>query len=53
MSLPKDFGNVYMALRKALNGLYIHMVNRSITATFKGERPLSVREVFKPVDDDL
>jgi hypothetical protein len=45
--------NVYMALRKALNGLYIHKVNRSITATFKGEQRQSVREVFKPVDDDL
>ena len=46
-------GNVYMTLRKVINGLYIHKVNRSVTAVFAGGERQPVREVFKPISNDL
>jgi hypothetical protein len=44
--------NVYLPLRKAINGLYIHKVAAKVTIkTEQGRVP--VRELFKPVDTDL
>lgn len=45
--------NVFMPLQKAANNLYIHKVAPSATAEFEGKGTLSVREVFKSIDDDL
>src|SRR5271157_2585635 len=44
--------NVYLPLRKAINNLYIHKVAKTVTIKTERGRE-SVREVFKPVDDDL
>jgi hypothetical protein len=45
--------NVFMPLQKAANNLYIHKVAPSATAEFEGKGRLSIREVFKAIDDDL
>ena len=39
-------GNVSMTLRKVINGLYIHKVNRSVTAVFAGGERQPVRKVL-------
>ena len=44
--------NVYLPLRKAINNLYIHKVAKTVTIKTERGRE-SVRDVFKPIDDDL
>ncbi len=44
--------NVCMPLQKAANALYIHKVSPSATAEFEVKGRLSIRAVFKGVDQD-
>ncbi len=44
---------VYLSLRKAINGLYIHSAKRSTTVYFGNMGKMSVRKVFESVDKDL
>jgi len=45
--------NVYLPLRKTVNGLYIHAASKNTAVYFEGIGNLPVREVFKEVDADL
>jgi hypothetical protein len=44
---------VYLALKKAISGLYIHKANANVLVEFEGKGKLSVRSVFKEIDNDL
>ena len=45
--------NMYLPLKKTINQLYIHTASKSTKIYFEGVGKLSVREVFKSVDNDL
>lgn len=45
--------NVYLSLKKVVNGLYIHSAKRSAKVYFENVGKMSVRKVFESVDKDL
>lgn len=45
--------NIYMPLKKAIGGLYIHTASKSSAVYFENVGKVSVREVFKNTDKDL
>ncbi len=45
--------NIYMPLKKAIGGLYIHTASKNNTVYFENVGKVSVREVFKNTDKDL
>lgn len=44
---------VYLALRKVINGLYIHSASKSTKVYFENVGKISVRKVFESVDKDF
>lgn len=45
--------NTYMTLKKAINNLYIHNVPKNLLVFFENVGKISVKKVFKSIDDDL
>lgn len=45
--------NIYMPLKKAIGGLYIHTASKNATVYFENVGEVSIREVFKNTDKDL
>ena len=45
--------NIYMPLKKAIGGLYIHTASKNSAVYFENVGKVSVREVFKNTDKDL
>lgn len=44
---------IFMPLKKAISGLYIHTANANVLVEFEGKGKMSVRTVFKQMDKDL
>jgi hypothetical protein len=51
--LAKLDSKVYLPLKKAINGLYIHSASKSAKVKFENVGKISVREAFENTDDDL
>ncbi|MBD3340613.1 MAG: hypothetical protein GF353_16010 [Candidatus Lokiarchaeota archaeon] len=51
--LAKLDSKVYLPLKKAVNGLYIHSASKSAKVNFENVGKVSVREAFENTDDDL
>lgn len=45
--------NIYIPLKKAIGGLYIHTASKNATVYFENVGEVSIREVFKNTDKDL
>ena len=45
--------NIYMPLKKAIGGLYIHTASKNNAVYFENVGKVSIREVFKNTDKDL
>ena len=45
--------NVYLPLKKAINGLYIHSASKSVKVNFENVGKASVRDAFENTDKDL